>query len=80
MNCYPQEYLEKWAIKEEMAKSREEVKQLKQNWKTQGYQVMSKTISFSDLARCSAIQVIGLKDRTNTKTTEEVKKELKTLF
>jgi hypothetical protein len=80
MNYYPREYLELWDIKEEMARSKEEAQQLKQTWKTAGYQVASKTISFSDLARCSAIQVYGLKDRTNTKTPEEIKKELKTLF
>jgi hypothetical protein len=41
---------------------------------------MARTISFSDLARCSVIKIIGLKDRTNQRNPEEIKKELKTLF
>jgi hypothetical protein len=80
MNCYPREYLEQWDIKEDIARSTEEAKTIKQTWKLSGYQVMARTISFSDLARCSIIKLIGLKDKTNTKTTEEIKKELKTLF
>jgi hypothetical protein len=80
MNCYPREYLELWEIKEEIARSTEEAKQIKQTWKALNYQVAARTISFSDLARCSIIKLIGLKDKTNTKTTEEIKKELKTLF
>ena len=80
MNCYPQEYLEQWSIKEQIARTPEQLKQLKQTWKSEGYQVMSRTISFADLARCSAVKVIGLKDRSGSKLPEEVKKELKTLF
>ena len=80
MNCYPREYLETWDIKEEIVRSLEESKQIKQTWKNSGYQVMSKTVSYADLARCSIIKIIGLKDRTNKSTIEEIKKELKTLF
>ena len=80
MNCYPKEYIETWDIKEEIARSLEESKQIKQTWKNSGYQVMSKTVSYADLARVSIIKLISLKDRTNKSTIEEIKKELKTLF
>ena len=80
MNCYPREYLELWEIKEEIARSIEEAKTIKQTWKLSGYQVAARTISFSDLGYGSIIKLIGLKDKTNTKTQEEIKKELKTLF
>lgn len=80
MNCYPREYLELWDIKEDVFRSIEEVKQIKHTWKLNGFTVAARIISFSDLGYGTIIKVIGIRDKTNTKTLSEIKTELKTLF
>lgn len=76
VTAYPQEYLEEWDIRTEMVKTREEVDQLKREWKEDGYTCSRKKYDFGfDVG----YNVVGLIDKTNTRTRKEIKKELRSL-
>ena len=80
MNCYPKEYLELWEIKDEVVNTIKEANDLKKEWGKEGFICARRTLNFIDLARCYVQRVVGLKDKTKTKTLKEIKTELKTFF
>jgi len=42
---------------------RQQIKEIRKEWKRMGYKVRTKTIGFSDLARSSTIKIMGIKPR-----------------
>ena len=73
-NCYTTEYLTEWDIKTEMVNSRKEANNLKKEWSNLGFTVASKSYNFFGDTR---ITVAGIRDKTNTKTKDEIKKEVR---
>ena len=73
-NIYTVEYLREWELKTDMVKSRDEAENLKKEWSNQGFTVASKSYNFFGDTR---ITVAGIRDKTNTKTKDEIKKEVR---
>jgi hypothetical protein len=76
----PPEYWENWEAVDKTVMSQEERNTLKKELKEKGFTVASKRWNFTGLGYGYSYQVIGMKDKTGTKTHKEIIKEVKGWF